>query len=161
MRLSHCSRQTLGTDAPPQFHVPFRPQACTVVGLADSPLAEECRPAGLQQHCHRAEKKNRTGDNQSHCGSDDVKYSLSMPNVERRPNAGRVSSDAVLGLFRRSDVETRVHSLLRWDPVQLWNTTHRRRLLFVPSRHPIASHGVNVLPYLRNLMEMSCRASTT
>ena len=56
-----------------------------------------------------------------------------MPNVERRPNAGRVSSDAVLGFFRRSDVETRFHSLLRWDPVQLWNTTHRRRLLFVPS----------------------------
>jgi hypothetical protein len=98
--------------------------------LADSPLMEEYRSAGLQQHCHCTEEKNGTRDHQSSHGSDDVKYSLSMPNVKSGPCA-RFSSRVATGFFRAVGAKAGFHSLLRWDPVQLWNTTHRCRLLFV------------------------------
>jgi hypothetical protein len=50
--------------------------------LADSPLAEEYRPSGLQPHCERTEEKNWARDHQRHGGPDSVKYWLTKASIE-------------------------------------------------------------------------------
>ncbi len=98
--------------------------------LADSPLAVEYRPPGFQPHRHRTEKKNGTHDHQSHHGPDGVKYSLAKKNVKPTPHSAGFSS-------RAYDIESSFHSILYWDPTQLWNTAHRCSLLFVDRDIPL------------------------